>query len=139
MKLSTKGKYALYAMIFLSQQEEGAAQSLKAFAPLGLPEAYLEQLLGALRKEGLVKSVRGAQGGYLLSRPPEKITARDVIEAAEGPISFSDCVTASQGACQKSENCPAKGVWEYLTDKINGLLDSITLSDIARKKLKDIS
>ena len=102
---STKGKYALYAMIFLSQQEEGAAQSLKAFAPLGLPEAYLEQLLGALRKEGLVKSVRGAQGGSLLSRPPEKITARDVIEAAEGPISFSDCVTASQGACQKSENC----------------------------------
>lgn len=127
MKLSTKGKYGLYAMIYLAQHHGEGPESLKAFVDTGVPEAYLEQLLGALRRAGLVNTVRGAQGGYQLSRPPEEITVRNVLEAVEGPISFSDCVTDPENACARSDTCPAKGVWEYLTGEVNALLDRITL------------
>ncbi len=130
MKLSTRGKYGLYAMIYLAQHDGEGPQSLKAIAEVGTPEAYLEQLLGSLRRADLVKTVRGAQGGYQLSRPAGEITARNILEAMEGPLSFSDCVGEAQTACQHSENCPARGVWEYLTEQINGLLSHITLEDM---------
>ena len=133
MKLSTKGKYGLYAMIFLTQHHGEGPQSLKAFGEVGVPEAYLEQLLGALRRAGLVTAVRGAQGGYLLARPPEEITVRNILEAVEGPLSFSDCVTHPESPCERSAHCPAKGVWEYLTGEINSLLDRITLADMETK------
>ena len=136
MKLSTRGKYGLYAMIYLAQHDGEGPQSLKAIAELGTPEAYLEQLLGSLRRAELVKTVRGAQGGYQLSRPAEEITARDILEAMEGPFSLSDCVNDPDAACARSGNCPAKSVWEFLTDKFNGLLDSISLSDMVNQNLQ---
>ena len=135
MKLSTRGKYGLYAMIFLAQHDGDGPQNLKAFAELGTPEAYLEQLLGTLRRAELVKSVRGVQGGYQLSRAPSEITARDILEAMEGPLSFSECVSSRTSSCERSTYCPARGVWEYLTDRFNGLLDSITLQDMVENNL----
>ena len=135
MKLSTRGKYGLYAMIFLAQHEGEGPQSLKAFSALGTPEAYLEQLLGTLRRADLVKTVRGAQGGYQLSREPSQITARNIIEAMEGPLNFSDCVSEPEHACNRSAHCPAKGVWAYLTGQVNGLLDGITLQDMVDNNL----
>ena len=135
MKLSTRGKYGLYAMIFLAQHDGEGPQSLMAFSALGTPEAYMEQLLGSLRRANLVKTVRGAQGGYQLSRSPGDITARDVIEAMEGPLSFSECVSDKSSACGRSGDCPARGVWEFLTGRVNGLLDSITLTDMIQNNL----
>ena len=135
MKLSTRGKYGLYAMIFLAQHAGEGPQSLKAFSELNVPEAYLEQLLGSLRRAELVKALRGAQGGYLLSREPEEITLRSIVEAMEGPISFSDCVSAPESACARSVDCPAKGVWEYLTGEVNSLLDRITLKEMVDQNL----
>ena len=136
MKLSTKGKYGLYAMVYLAQHDGEGPQSLKAIAELGLPEQYLEQLLGNLRRAGLVKTVRGAQGGYHLSRSPEEITMRDIIEAMEGPLSLSECVGEPENACPRGGNCAAKGVWAYLTDQINGLLAGITLTDMINQNIK---
>ncbi len=136
MKLSTRGKYGLYAMIYLAQHDGEGPQSLKAIAEVGTPEAYLEQLLGSLRRADLVKTVRGAQGGYQLSRPAGEITARDILEAMEGPFSLSDCVGDPDASCARSGDCPAKSVWEFLTDKFNGLLDSITLSDMVNRNLQ---
>ena len=136
MKLSTRGKYGLYAMIYLAQHDGEGPQSLKAIAELGTPEAYLEQLLGSLRRAELVKTVRGAQGGYQLSRPAGQITARNILEAMEGPVSLSDCVGETDTPCARSGNCPAKSVWEFLTDKFNGLLDSITLKDMVNQNLQ---
>ena len=136
MKLSTKGKYGLYAMIFLARRHGEGPQSLKAFGELNLPEAYLEQLLGSLRRAGLVNTVRGTQGGYLLSREPEKITVKEIMEAVEGPLCFADCVAdGDQQPCVHSGDCPARGVWEYLTGEINALLGRITLSDILNQNL----
>ena len=136
MKLSTKGKYGLYAMIFLAQRQGEGPQSLKAFGKLNLPEAYLEQLLGSLRRAGLVSTVRGTQGGYLLAREPESITIKEILEAMEGPMMFSDCVAdGDQQPCARSGTCPARGVWEYLTGEINALLNRITLADIVAQNL----
>ena len=101
MKLSTRGKYGLYAMIYLAQHDGEGPQALKAIAEVGTPEAYLEQLLGSLRRADLVKTVRGAQGGYQLSRPAGNITARDILEAMEGPFSLAECVSDPDASCAR--------------------------------------
>jgi len=129
MKLSTRGKYGLYAMFYLATQAGNGPQPLKSIAETGVPEQYLEQLLGTLRRAGLVTTVRGVQGGYQLAREPAEITVGDIIDATEGPVSLSECLHDSE-ACQKSGGCPTRMVWSRLTDQINGLLQSITLKDM---------
>lgn len=134
VKLSTRGKYGVYAMIYLAQHAGEGPKTLQKIAELGLPEQYLEQLLGSLRRAGLVKTVRGAQGGYQLSRGPDTITAKDVIEAMEGPLNLSECVGEPADCCPRGGECAARGVWEYLTTEINELLQSITLTDMLLQK-----
>ena len=129
MKLSTKGKYGLYAMFYLAQHEGSGPQPLKAVAEIGVPEDYLEQLLGNLRRAGLVTTVRGAQGGYQLAKAPEYITVGDIIDATEGPLSISECIS-DEGCCHRSGECRTRRVWEYLSNSINGLLQSISLRDM---------
>ena len=133
MKLSTKGKYGLYAMFYLAQHEGSGPQPLKAVAEIGVPEDYLEQLLGNLRRAGLVTTVRGAQGGYQLAKAPEHITVGDIIDATEGPLSISECIS-DEGCCHRSGECRTRRVWEYLSNSINRLLYSITLQDMLESK-----
>ena len=133
MKLSTKGKYGLYAMFYLAQHEGSGPQPLKAVAEIGVPEDYLEQLLGNLRRAGLVTTVRGAQGGYQLARAPEDITVGDIIDAAEGPLTISECIS-DEGCCHRSGECRTRRVWEYLSNSINGLLQSISLRDMLEQE-----
>lgn len=129
MKLSTKGKYSLYAMHYLAEHVADGPQPLKAIAAIGVPEDYLEQLLGTLRKAGLVTTARGAQGGYSLAEAPENITVGDILMATEGPLNISDCLQ-DEHRCDRSNGCKARRVWDYLSRSINGLLDSITLRDM---------
>lgn len=133
MKLSTKGKYGLYAMFYLAQHEGSGPQPLKAVAEIGVPEDYLEQLLGNLRRAGLVTTVRGAQGGYQLAKAPEAITVGDIIDATEGPLSISECIS-DEGCCHRSGECRTRRVWEYLSNSINGLLQSISLRDMLEQE-----
>ena len=133
MKLSTKGKYGLYAMFYLAQHEGSGPQPLKAVAEIGVPEDYLEQLLGNLRRAGLVTTVRGAQGGYQLAKAPEDITVGDIIDATEGPLSISECIS-DEGCCHRSGECRTRRVWEYLSNSINGLLQSISLRDMLEQE-----
>lgn len=137
MKLSTRGKYGLYAMVYLAQKAEEGPQPLRAIAQLGLPDQYLEQLLGSLRKAGLVNTVRGAQGGYQLAKSPAEISVGHIIDAMEGPLNLSECATDGAGPCPRSAGCKTKRVWEYLTDSINQLLYSITLQDMLESKEMD--
>ena len=129
MKLSTRGKYGLYAMFYLATQTGNGPQPLKAIAETGIPDQYLEQLLGSLRRAGLVSTVRGVQGGYQLAKEPGDITIGDIIDATEGPVSLSDCIHENI-TCHKSCSCPTRMVWSRLTDQINGLLQGITLKDM---------
>lgn len=135
MKLSTRGKYGLYAMVYLAQKAEEGPQPLRDIAHLAVPDQYLEQLLGSLRKAGLVATVRGAQGGYQLARAPQEITVGDIIEAMEGPVNLCECaVDGDECGCSMAEDCPTRWVWEYLTGSINRLLQSITLADVLKAK-----
>ena len=135
MKLSTRGKYALYAMAYLAQKAAEGPQPLRALAQVGkLPDQYLEQLLGSLRKAGLVATVRGAQGGYQLAHEPSEITVGSVLDATEGPLNLSDCTAEGDPCCPYSENCCTRPLLEYLTDNINKLLHGITLQDMITAK-----
>ncbi len=115
MKLSTKTRYGLRAMIDLAKgYGTGKPISISEVArEQSLSESYLEQLFAKLRRAGLVSSVRGAQGGYLLGRDPSEIFADQIIEALEGPISISDCV--DYGTCDRGGCCPARFLWEKVS------------------------
>ncbi|MBQ7519489.1 MAG: Rrf2 family transcriptional regulator [Clostridia bacterium] len=138
MKLSTRGKYGLNAMVYLASKAQEGPQPLRAIAQSNLlPDQYLEQLLGCLRKAGLVNTVRGAQGGYQLAKPAGEITVGHIIDAMEGPLQLSECAIESEPTCPNSDICPTRRVWEYLTDSINSLLYSISLQDMLETKEMD--
>lgn len=132
MKLSTRGKYGLYAMYYLAKHEGEGPQNLESISTMGVPKQYLEQLLGNLRRAGLVSTVRGAQGGYQIAKPTTEITVLDIVDAMEGPIELSEC-TSAEHVCDKSCNCPVRWVWQQVTDSINGELNKIKLSDMFTK------
>ena len=131
MKLSTRGRYGIHAMFDLAvHYEENEPQSIKQIAERqSIPEAYLEQLIASLRKEGLVNSLRGAQGGYTLSRAPEEITVGQVLRCLEGEFTPADCFL-EEDTCGKSCMCPTRIVWQKLRDGINEIVDGITLKDM---------
>ncbi len=131
MKLSTRGRYGIHAMYDLAVYGQSEPQRLKVIAQRqGMPEAYLEQLISALRKSDLVKSVRGAQGGYLLAREPAQITVGDMLRALEGDLSMVQCLESGDVICDKIEECPARPIWRKLSDGMNQLVDGITLQDM---------
>jgi len=134
MKLSTKGRYGVKAMFELARSRNEGPLPLHTIARRqGLSQHYLEQLVGPLREAGLVRSVRGAQGGYELARPPERITVGDVVRVLEGPIAVTYCTVPGSSAvehCGRAEGCVARGVWERVSESIARVLDSITLADL---------
>ncbi len=136
MKLTTKGKYGLYAMLYLARHEGEGPQSLSSMESLGVQPDYLEQLLGTLRRGGLVTTVRGAQGGYQLSRPSEQITVGDVITATEGPVNLSECLSDEE-SCVRSNTCVSRRAWSYLSRQINRVLDSVTLRDVITGQMEE--
>lgn len=121
-------------MMYLARKAQDGPQPLRAIAQQNLPDQYLEQLLGSLRKAGLVTTVRGAQGGYQLARPAGEITVGHIIDAMEGPLHLSECAVEEEPACPNSGTCPTRRVWEYLTNSINSLLYSISLQDMLETK-----
>ena len=129
MKLSTRGKYGLYAMYYLALHQGEGPQTLQSISTVGVPKQYLEQILGNLRRAGLVSTVRGSQGGYQMAQRPENTTLRDIIDAVEGPIELSECA-GSESSCHRSGTCPVRWVWQRVTDSINAELEKIRLSDM---------
>ena len=130
MKLSTRGRYGIHAMYDLAVNANGGPQPIKAIAEREhIPEAYLEQLIAVLKREKLVTSTRGAQGGYMLARKPEEITVGDVLRALEGGLNLVDCLEEDE-ACGKSCDCPTRIVWIKVRDGLNQIVDGITLRDM---------
>ena len=104
---------------------------------LNISERYLEQIFSSLKKSGLVQSVRGAQGGYLLSKEPKDITVGDILVVLEGPVSLSDCVM-DEDICENSGKCVTKIVWEKMKKGIEDVINSITLQDMIDDHNKNI-
>ncbi|MBM7691876.1 Rrf2 family cysteine metabolism transcriptional repressor [Peribacillus deserti] len=127
MKISTKGRYGLTIMIELARKHGEGPTSLKAIAQThDLSEHYLEQLIAPLRNAGLVKSIRGAYGGYLLGREPEQITSGDIIRVLEGPISPVEGI--------EDEEPAKRELWIRIRDAVKNVLDNTTLQDLASYK-----
>lgn len=135
MKVSTKGRYGLRAMVELASMGEGESLSLKTIAERqGISEGYLEQLVAPLKKAGLVKSIRGSQGGYVILKPPREITAGDVLRVMEGALLPTDCSSVNPNIhCVLSGACATKIVWQRMADAINEVVDSINLEDLAKE------
>lgn len=125
MKISTKGRYGLTIMIELAKHYgEGPIPLRQIAAEKELSEAYLEQLVSPLRIAGLVKSVRGAYGGYLLAQPPTKISAGDVIRVLEGPIQPVEGI--------ENEEPPQQQLWIRIRDAVKDVLDTTSIDDLAK-------
>ena len=130
MKLSTRGRYGIHAMYDLAVHYGDGPQSIKLIAERqATPEAYLEQLIALLRREKLVISNRGAQGGYRLSREPKDMTVGDVLRALEGGLNLVDCLL-EEDSCGKTCACPSRIVWMKIRDGLNSIVDGITLQDM---------
>ena len=141
MKLSTKGRYGLRAMLDLALNSECEAVSIASIsARQHISESYLEQLIAKLRKAELVSSVRGAGGGYKLARKPEEISVGDILRALEGNLDAVQCpgLQEEQG-CSGSDLCVTKFVWKKINDSINQTVDEMKLSHLVEesKSVKD--
>lgn len=132
MRLSTKGQYGVRAMLELALSYGEGPISLKTIAEKqDISEHYLEQLIAVLKKAGLVKSTRGAQGGYTLAMEPKDITVGDILRALEGPLAPVDCVADdTEVECQRADFCVSRLVWQKIKDSLNKVVDSITLQDM---------
>lgn len=133
MKLSTKGRYGLMAMFELALgYNKGAIPLRKIAENQNLSDNYLEQLFSTLRKDGLINSVRGAQGGYMLALKPSEITVGNILRSLEGDFSPADCIDTSsnKNACSKEDDCATKLVLLKIKESIEDVVDSITLQDM---------
>jgi Rrf2 family iron-sulfur cluster assembly transcriptional regulator len=139
MKLGTKGRYAVMAMVDLANisSENGRPVSLSEIAiRLAIPHSYLEQLLGKLRRCGLVKSVRGPGGGYLLSRNYEEIRISDIVTAADEQLSATRCMPGSAEGCNADKSrCLTHDLWDELSKQITMYLNSVSLADVCEKRI----
>jgi Rrf2 family protein len=136
MKLSTRGRYGLRAVVDLAARgkQGDACVPLRAIAAHhGMSEYYLEQLFAPLKKAGLVASVRGAAGGYRLCVAPNEITAGDVLRVLEGSLAPVDCVDDADAACAAADcqTCNTKTVWARMHTGLNNVLNTIKISDLA--------
>ena len=140
MKLSTKGRYGVRAMVDLAINYGESPMSIKSIAKRqNISELYLEQLFSPLRKAKLIKSIRGAQGGYVLNKHPKDISVSDIINVLEGPIEISSCVDT--GEYDNMNVCPTRLLWKKIKKSIDEVTESVTLQDMANdyKRLKNRS
>lgn len=135
MKISTKGRYGLRAMVDIALHGEKEAVSISSISERqDISVSYLEQLLAKLRKAGLIKSIRGAQGGYLPNKPIAEISVGAVLRALEGDLRPVDCSELStEGACESANFCVTKYVWQKMNDSINDTVNHISIEELVNE------
>ena len=131
MKISTKGRYALRLMLDLALNNTGEAVSLKDIARRqDISDKYLEQIISILNKAGYVRSIRGAQGGYMLAREPETYTVGTILRLTEGSMNPVACLEDEPNQCSRAGECVTLRLWKMLDKAIEGVLDKVTLQDL---------
>jgi Rrf2 family protein len=129
MRISTKGRYSLEALLYMALLDKGEYASTRSIADdTGLSDGYLEQLFIPLRQAGIIQGVRGPKGGYIPGRPLSKISVGDILRAVEGSLEPVDCV--SSRACPVSKKCISRHTWSELYHEISDCVDSISLQDL---------
>ncbi len=141
MKISTKGRYALRLMIDLAEHDQGEFIPLKEIAARQeVSIKYMEQIVNQLSRAGLLRSVRGAQGGYRLTRLPEEYTAGEILRVTEGGLAPIACLDVAAEACPRNQECSTLDFWVGLAEVVNQYVDGTTLADLVldhQKKLAE--
>lgn len=133
MKISTRGRYALRLMLDIALTGGEAPVSLRDVAQRqDISDKYLEQIITPLSRAGLVRSVRGAGGGYLLTKTPEEYTVGEILRVLEGPLVPVSCAQ-DKLCCGRAEQCVTQEVWEEIASAVSGVVDHITLADLVRR------
>ena len=131
MKISTRGRYALRLMMDIALAEGDAPVRIKDIAGRQeLSEKYLEQIVSVLNKAGLVKSSRGPQGGYRLTREPEEYTAGEIVSSIEGSLAPVACLESETNECPRHRGCATLRLWQKVDDAIQAVMGSVTLADL---------
>lgn len=134
MKISTKGRYALRMFLELSLNQSNEFVSLKDIAEhQNISKKYLEQIVSLFSKSGLLKTNRGYQGGYMLSKAPEQYTVGEILRITEGNLAPVTCLECSENTCEQKDSCLTLKVWEGLHKTVTDYLDGITLQAILEK------
>ncbi len=131
MKISTKGRYALRLMLELAMSDASRPVRIREIAEKqNISDKYLEQIISTLNKAGFVRSVRGPQGGYLLTRDPKEYLVGDILRLTEGSMVPVDCVDKNIFDCPRAEDCATNILWCRLDAAIRGVIDNVTLDDL---------
>ena len=137
MIVSTKGRYALRVMVYLSQKGEEDYIPLKEIAESeGISQKYLETIMAVLSKAGFVDAVHGKGGGYRLNRPPEGYTGGGILKLTEGSLATVSCTTQGPAACSRASCCQALPMWERLDKMVDDFFEGITLADLLAEQEK---
>jgi len=133
MRLTTKGRFAVTAMIDLAMRQTGGPVTLSAISERQrISLSYLEQLFGRLRRRNLVTSVRGPGGGYMLALPPERISVADIIVAVDEPLDATQC--GGKENCLDDKRCMTHDLWATLNTKMHEYLSSVSLADLVEQQ-----
>jgi len=141
MRLSTKGRYAVMAMADLARRQGDGSCGERAVSLADIAErqqislSYLEQLFARLRRKGLVKSLRGPGGGYLLARAAEETNIAEIVTAVDEPLRATRCGVKTKGCMMKGERCMTHDLWEEMGRQIEGYLASVSLADVTQGRL----
>ena len=133
MKLSTKTRYGTRAIIDIAQNSENGRTMLKDIAARqSLSPKYLDHILSAMRRAGLIRNIRGKGGGYILSKMPANITVKDILEAVDGSFEPVECLSNTD-LCDKVPSCGTRDVWLRMKEAVDGVLEEATLQSLLEK------
>lgn len=135
MKISTRGRYALKMMIEFAMSPDTATKINQVAKNQEISEKYLEQIVSLLSKAGFVKSIRGAHGGYILTKPAEEYSVGDILRVTEGSLSPVFCLEEDAAPCYKDKTCVTKRVFKQIEDAVNNVVDNISLEDLLKDTL----
>jgi Rrf2 family protein len=141
MQISTKGKYAVRAILNIAHHGDGTPVALAAISKEeGISLLFLEQIFQSLRKGEIVRSVRGAHGGYVLARDPSDITIGEIIRLLEPPLYTSSCFSKHEAVdnCRIAGSCLGFVLWKQLAELVDGFLDSITVADMVTQTRPEV-
>lgn len=132
MELTRKGEYGIRGIVYLAQRSPDEMALLGDIASAtDAPPAFMAKILQSFVKLGIVRSSRGAKGGFTLARPASSITLREVVEAVEGPIVPNRCLTG-EGACLRGRECAVHPVWKRVQSQVVAILEQVTIDELAR-------
>ncbi len=134
MKISTKGRYALRMMLEFALHPDECTKINQVARRQDISEKYLEQIVTILSRAGYVKSMRGAQGGYMLTKDPSEYTVGMILRLTEGSLAPVACLDSNE-PCGRSNTCVTLDVWRQLNDAINQVVDQVTLADLVKEQL----